>query len=419
MEDATEVVVVGGGATGVGTARDLAMRGVAVTLVDRGGLAAGTSGRSHGLLHSGARYAESDPVGVTECLEESRTLREIGGHCVRDTGGLFVQLAGDDPAYFDEKRDACLDAGMDVEVRDGDAAREAVPRLSDNVERVMAVPDGVVFPSRLVAANAASAQEHGAEIRTHAPVTDVHVDGGRVTGVSVGGEIDGTIETDYLVNATGTWAAECAALAGVTVEMRPTKGAMVAVNYDGLETVLNRCRPPADGDIVIPHGRQVVLGTTSVPVDDPDDFPRESREIRAVIDECAAMLPDLPTRDIARSYWGVRPLYEPDEAARGDTRGISRGFFLLDHADEGAAGFASIAGGKLTTYRLMAEAVADHVCERLGVDAPCRTAAEPLPGGSSPRRLDRYATAFDARSPADVDVLSTTRWEGNGGRRRR
>ena len=83
------------------------LRGVDVSLAERDGLSGGTSGRSHGLLHSGARYAESNPVGAEECVEENRIPRSIGGACFRDTGGLFVQLAADDPDYFEETRDAC------------------------------------------------------------------------------------------------------------------------------------------------------------------------------------------------------------------------------------------------------------------------------------------------------------------------
>ena len=110
-ESDTAVVVIGGGSTGCGIARNLAMRGIGVTLCERDGLGRGTSGRSHGLLHSGARYAESDPEGARECILESRTLKRIAGECIRDSGGYFLQVAGDDPAYFQQKRAACEDVG--------------------------------------------------------------------------------------------------------------------------------------------------------------------------------------------------------------------------------------------------------------------------------------------------------------------
>ncbi len=413
MTHQTTVLVIGGGGTGVGTARDLAARGVDVTLVERGGMASGTTGRSHGLLHSGARYAEADPEGAAECIEENQIIRDIAGHCIGDTGGIFLQLTEDDPEYFDVKLAGCEEHGIDAEVIDGDEARERVPELGDNVERAMVVPDGVIYPSRLVAANAASAVDHGATVLTHAPVEGITVSDGAISSVEVGGEVNETIEADYVINATGAWAGKCAALAGVDVEMQPTKGVMVGVDYDGLGPVLNRCRDPDDGDIIIPHESQVVLGTTSVAVDDPDEYEEEQWEIDRMFEECAKMMPELENRETARTYWGVRPLYAPDEAGRGskdsgkgNERGISRGFFLLDHEGDGVENFASVVGGKLTTYRMMAEATADHVCDVLGVDAESITATEQLPGADDPERLDEFVAEFSARAPADIDVVA-------------
>jgi glycerol-3-phosphate dehydrogenase len=395
----TTALVIGGGATGVGVARDLALRGVDVTLVDRGALAGGTTGRSHGVLHSGARYAEADPADAADCLAENRILRDIVPACIDETGGYFLHLDGDDPDYFERKRAACANLGMDVETLSGAELRERVPEASPAVERALAVPDAVVSPSRLVVANAADARDAGATIHTHVPVEDVRVADGAVTGVDVGGALDATVEADAVVNATGPWAGGCAALAGVSVPMRPTRGVMVGVSNPGVDAVLNRCRPPADGDIVVPRGDEAVLGTTSVAVDDPDGFERSEAEVERTVAECAAMCPGVDG-SIRRTYWGVRPLYAPDEAGR-DGRAISRGFALLDHDDDGAAGLFTVVGGKLTTYRKMAEATADRVCDRLGVSAACRTADRPLPGADDPAELDRVCAAFAVDAPAD------------------
>ena len=404
MAIATDVLVAGGGATGAGVARDLTLRGVDVTLVERGGLTSGTSGRSHGLLHSGARYAEADRVGAEECIEENQILKDIAGACIRDTGGLFVQLAEDDPDYFEAKHTACEEVGIPTETLDGDAARERVPGLASDVERAFEVPDAVIYPSRLVAANAADAHDHGAAVHPHAPVEDVLVEDGQVAGVQVGGAVDDTIEADYVVNATGAWAGEFAALAGLDVEMRPTRGVMVSVEYDDLGPVLNRCRDPDDGDIVVPHESEAVLGTTSVRVQDPDEYETEQWEVEKSIEECAAMLPPVADAPEVRTWWGVRPLYAPDEDERGG-RGISRGFFLLDHADDGVDNMASIVGGKLTTYRQMAEATADLVCDELGVDADCQTADRTLPSVDDPAQLDALVAEFDGQGPTDQDVV--------------
>ena len=399
------VLVIGGGATGAGIARDLALSGVDVTLVDSGGLAGGTSGRSHGLLHSGARYAESDPVGAEECIEESQIIKDIAGDCIRDTGGLFVQLAEDDPAYFEGKREACEDVGIPTTTIDGDEARERVPELSADVERAMEVPDGVVYPSRLVAANAADAENHGASIHPHAPVEDMTVGDGRIESVRVGGTVGDDVHPEYVVNATGAWAGNISAMAGVGVDMRPTKGVMVSVEYDGLGPVLNRCRDPDDGDIIVPHEEEAVLGTTSVEVADPEEYPREEWEVEKTYEECAAMLPPVADAPEVRTWWGVRPLYAPDEDERGG-RGISRGFFNLDHAEDGVANFASVVGGKLTTYRQMAESAADLVRERVDVNANSLTADRRLPGADAPERLDAFVARFGGANPTDAGVVS-------------
>ncbi|QFU84914.1 FAD-dependent oxidoreductase [Natronorubrum aibiense] len=404
MTDRTDVLVIGGGATGTGIARDLALRGVDVTLVERDGLAAGASGRSHGLLHSGARYAESDPEGALECLEENRILRDIAGECVRETRGLFVKLSEDDPSYFETKRTACEELGIPTEEIDGETAQAEMTGLADNVERAMWVPDGVVVPSRLVAANAADARDHGARIYLHAPVTGMTLEDGRIAAVSLGGDVDETVEPTYVVNAAGAHAETIAELAGVTVEMQPTRGVMISVEYDGLEPVLNRCRDPADGDIIVPHDAEVVLGTTSVPVDDPDEYERSDWEVEKTVDECAAMLPSVAEADHVRTWWGVRPLYEPEEAARGG-RGISRGFHRLDHATDGVENLVSIVGGKLTTYRRMAESTTDLVCDRLGVDATCSTAKTRLPGATEPSTLNAFVDEFDGQGPTDSDLV--------------
>jgi glycerol-3-phosphate dehydrogenase len=117
------------------------------------------------------------------------------------------------------------------------------------------------------------------------------------------------------------------------------------------------------------------------------------------------MLPPVADAEHVRTWWGVRPLYAPDEDTRDGARGISRGFFVLDHTDGGVENLTSVVGGKLTTYRQMAEATADRVCERLGVDADCRTAEERLPGADDPETLDSLVTEFGGAGPTDEDVV--------------
>jgi glycerol-3-phosphate dehydrogenase len=407
----TEVLVVGGGSTGAGTTRDLAMRGVDVTLVEQGTLTHGTTGRMHGLLHSGGRYAVSDRESARDCMHENRVLRDIAAHCVEETGGLFVKRPEDSEAYFQEKLEGCRACDIPVEVLSGEEARRVEPYLAEDVEKAIAVPDAAVDPFRLVVANAVDAEAHGARVETHAEVIDLLTDGDRVAGVHVehgdGPERKDAaagateeIRADHVVNATGVWAGQLAAMADIDVEVRPSKGVMTVMNCRQVDTVVNRCVGKGDADIVVPHETTAILGTTDVEVDDPEDYPEEGWEVDLMIEELAALLPILRASRTIRSYWGVRPLYEPPETGTEDPTDITRDFFLLDHADrDGVAGLTSVVGGKFCTYRTMAETVSDHVCDVLDVAATCRTADEPLPGSEDPGRLDEAMDAFGLRSP--------------------
>ncbi|MCU4718517.1 anaerobic glycerol-3-phosphate dehydrogenase subunit GlpA [Halapricum hydrolyticum] len=408
---APTVVVIGGGATGTGTARDLAMRGFDVTLLERGNLTHGTTGRTHGHLHSGGRYAVSDQESAVDCIEENRILRDIAPHCIEDTGGLFVQLEGDSDEYFREKLDGCAECGIPTDVISGEEARRQEPYLTEKTKRAIRVPDGALDPFRLAVANAADAIEHGARVETHAEVVDLLTDESDVTGVRFrrqgpnylgeGSEGDvETIEADHVVSAAGAWAGQVAAMADVDVAMAISKGAMVVTNVRQIDTVINRCLPKDEGDTIIPHETTVLLGANDEPVDDPDDYPEEQWEVDMMIDVASEMVPIVENARMIRAYWGVRPLYDPNPGETEDTGDVTRNYFILDHEErDGVAGFTSVVGGKLTTYREMAESVTDHVCDRFGVDEPCRTHEEPLPGSRDQSILEEYMDRFDLRSP--------------------
>jgi glycerol-3-phosphate dehydrogenase len=407
----TDVVVVGGGSTGAGVARDLAMRGVDVTLVEKGTLTNGTTGRMHGLLHSGGRYAVADRESARDCIRENWVLRDVAAHCVEETGGLFVKRPEDSEEYFQAKLEGCRACDIPAEVLSGEEARRVEPYLAEDVEKAIRVPDAAVDPFRLVVANAVDAEAHGARVATHAEVVDLRTDGDRVVGVEVrhgdgperkdaaAGTTE-TIEATHVVNATGAWSGELAAMAGVDVAVRPSKGVMVVTNCRQVDTVVNRCKPKGDADILVPHETTAILGTTDVEVEDPEEYPEERWEVDLMIEELSELLPVLGQSRTLRSYWGVRPLYEPPDTGTEDPTDITRDFFLLDHDDrDGVAGMTTVVGGKFCTYRKMAEAVSDHVCDVLGVAADCRTAEEPLPGSDDAGRLDDAMDAFDLRSP--------------------
>ena len=412
MASAPHIVVVGGGSTGVGIARDLSMRGLDVTLLEQGNLTHGTTGRMHGLLHSGGRYAVADQASATECIEENRVLRDIASHCVEMTGGLFVKRPEDTEEYFERKLEGCRECSIPAEVVSREEARAMEPHLAKDIDRAISVPDGAVDPFRLVVANAASAQEHGARIETHSTVTDLLVEAGEVVGVEVehdsgsGKRVHGTagarerIRADHVVNATGAWAGRLGEMAGVDIEVRPSKGVMTIMNVRQVDTVINRCRPKGDADIVVPHETTAILGTTDEEVDDPADYPEKQWEVDLMIDTLSELVPVLTEARTIRSFWGVRPLYEPPEVGSDDPTDITRDYFLLDHDERDALpGMTSIVGGKFTTYRMMGEEISDHICAKFGIEADCQTAEVPLPGSEEFSVLRDYMDEFGLRSP--------------------
>jgi glycerol-3-phosphate dehydrogenase len=405
-----DVLVVGGGATGAGLARDLAMRGLRCLLVEQGDLANGTTGHFHGLLHSGARYAVRDPEAAGECIRENRVVRRIAAPHVEDTGGLFCWLDGDPDDYPAELVAGCRRAGIEIEEVPALEARRREPLLSRQVARAFAVPDATIEPWGLVEGNVESALEHGAVVRRYTRLVAVGVEGGRVRWAELedvhAGERE-RVEVGFLASAAGYWAGRVAALAGVRVEMAPGWGTMVVMNQRLSSRVVNRCRPPGDGDILVPVGPVSILGTTDTTLD-TDRYEVTPEEVRFIVTEAAAMVPEAASRRALRVFAGARPLYDPGHDP-GESRALSRSHSVLDHADAGVENFVSIVGGKLTTYRLMAEHTADVICRKLGVEAGCRTAAEPLPEarGAARHHLvgDRLTAREGEAGGADADLV--------------
>jgi glycerol-3-phosphate dehydrogenase len=172
---------------------------------------------------------------------------------------------------------------------------------------------------------------------------------------------------------------------------------MIAMNHRLVNTVVNRCKPPADGDIIVPIRTVSVIGTTDTRVADPDELEVTQSEIEQMLDEGEKLVPGFREARALRVWAGARPLFSAEEVT--STREVSRAHALVDHAErDGVEGLITITGGKTTTFRLMAEAAVDAVCEHLGVDRPCRTQEAPL-SGSEDGRFYWLGSRLRAREP--------------------
>ncbi len=394
MEKTYDVIIIGGGATGAGIARDCSLRGVRSLLLERSDISTGATGRNHGLLHSGARYAVTDHESAVECIRENMILRKIAAHCVEETDGLFISLPEDGLEYQSVFVEACRKAGIRADIIDPAEARRLEPSVNPALVGAVRVPDGAVDPFRLTSSNILDAKAHGAEIRTYTEVRELLREQDRIVGVRAydhRAHCDVTFRAQVVINAGGIWGHGIAAKAGVTVNMLPAKGALLIFGHRVNNMVLNRCRKPADADILVPGDTISLIGTTSskIPYDQIDNMIITPDEVDILLREGEKLAPQLAQTRILRAYAGVRPLVASDDDPSGRT--VSRGIVLLDHAQrDGLEGFITITGGKLMTYRLMAEWATDLVCKKLGIDAVCRTAEIPLPGSTESRReVDR------------------------------
>lgn len=399
-----DVIVIGGGATGAGTARDCAMRGLSTLLVERYDFTAGATGRNHGLLHSGARYAVTDSESATECIAENMTLRRIASHCVEEHDGLFISLPEDDLAYQSKFVESCLKAGIRAEVISPQEALRLEPSVNPLLVGAVRVPDGSIDPFRLTISNVLDARRNGADILTYHEVTGLVIDNGRVIGVYLRNNLNGEkleVRADITVNAAGIWGMLIARMAGATINMFPAKGSLLIFGHRVNNMVINRCRKPANADILVPGDTVCVIGTTSdrVPIETCDDMRVTPAEVDVLLREGAQLAPALATTRILRAYAGVRPLVASDDDPSG--RSISRGIVCLDHETrDGIEGFITITGGKLMTYRLMAEIATDMVCKKLNVDKKCETAIVPLPGSDKQKNNVsdlKHTYAFNVR----------------------
>ena len=408
-----DVIIAGGGITGAGVARDCALRGLKVLLVERFDMSTGATGRNHGLLHSGARYAVTDRESATECIVENRILRKIAPHCIDPTGGLFITLPEDDLNYQATFVEACKASGIDAEIIDPREAMAMEPGANREMIGAVKVPDASVDPFRLCASNLLDAKLHGAEILLYTEVTGFIINGSRVEGITTRNRKTGEeneFRAKITVNAAGIWGSSLLEKAGITVGMFPSKGALLIFAHRVNRMVLNRCRKPANADILVPGNTVSIIGTTStrVPLEECDNPQVTPDEVDLLISEGTLLSPGLAETRILRAFAGVRPLVSSDNDPSG--RSISRGAVCLDHAErDGMEGLVTITGGKLTTYRLMAEMATDMVCKKLGVKKRCETAWTPLPGAEGHSFKETADTIWrtPSNAPEEEDIYGS------------
>jgi glycerol-3-phosphate dehydrogenase len=240
------------------------------------------------------------------------------------------------------------------------------------------IPDGTFDPLRLALAFAGTAKKNGAKFLTYHEVQGFLRDGqGNVTGVKVCNRAANQVvelRANVVVNATGAWAGEITALAGLDAPVKPTPGIMVAYDRRFVQRAINRLNAPDDGDIVLPQRRMVVVGTTSFDAEDVDYIPVKDDQIQLMLERGSELIPAIRLAKPRGIFMAARPL-----VGGGSGRSIARTFKCYDHKEtHNIDGLVTITGGKATTLRAMAEKTADVVCAKLSITTPCITKETPL-----------------------------------------
>ncbi|MEA2523349.1 MAG: glycerol-3-phosphate dehydrogenase [Thermomicrobiales bacterium] len=411
-----DLLVIGAGINGVAIARDAAMRGLRVLVLDKGDIGSGTTSWSTRLIHGGLRYLEHAELGlVRESLRERERLLRNAPHLVKPIPMIL-------PIYADARRGPpTIRAGMvlyDVLSFDKSLDRHQMLRRDTTLRSMPALrPDGLrgaarfydaqsTFAERLAVENALSAQEHGATIVTYARVDRLIAEGAVVRGVEFTDLLSGasvSVQASVVVNVAGPWVDQVLTGAPQGKEqprlIGGTKGShLVVPPFPGAprEAIYYEAKRDGRAIFVIPWNDLYLIGSTDIRYEgDLDDVRTDDREIDYLLAETNALLPGaaLTPYDVLYTYCGVRPLPHVASGAEG---AITRKHIIHNHAPR-LRGLLSIVGGKLTTHRSLAEETVDAVDDQLGRRAECRTARLPLPGAAG-IALDAFAATFAAHS---------------------
>ena len=383
-----DLIVIGGGVNGTGIARDAAMRGIKVLLVEKEDFSYGATGACSGMIHGGLRYLLNDVRTTKKSCVDSGYIQSIAPHLLFRIPLLTIiphkLIAEPMETYFEVyDRFVKYKRGKPHTRLTAAEACELEPGLIPNNPGAITTDEYGIDTFRLTISNALSAAYAGAKVLNHCEVTALlRGEGGKVLGARIRDKLtgeSGEVGARIVMNAGGPWGPLVAKLADASVKIRPAKG--VHLTLDRRISNMGIVTSAVDNRsiFVIPHENTSIIGTTDDDYyGDPDDIPISEDEVEYLLQGIAKVFPAVRHARILRAWAGVRPTlfkWGPNEDA------LSRDHKVIDHSSEGAPGLMSITGGKLAAYRIMSEDAVDQVAKQLGVTAPCRTHLEPLPGG--------------------------------------
>ncbi|PLW66778.1 glycerol-3-phosphate dehydrogenase/oxidase [Pseudohalioglobus lutimaris] len=424
--DTFDMLVIGGGITGAGIAREAALRGLSVCLVEAQDFASGTSSRSSKMVHGGMRYLlQGDLAVVREAARERRTLRKIAPHLATTLPMILMARGKTGVAKFRtgmwtyEKLGQVVAAEKHEALDLAELQKREPLLITEGYSGAVTYPEYLTDDGRLTLANVRSAAAAGAVVASYAAATEILLENGKAIGAIVKGQLVGeertaAVRARTIVNASGPWVD---AIRKLEDENAPSKLLLTK----GIHVVFKRERFPVNSSVVMstsdkraiftcPRGDYVYLGTTDTFHPDSEYWPEiSSEDIDYLIDVTNTYfdVEPLTHADIVSVWSGVRPLIAEEGKSPSE---ISR----KDDVLEGAGGVISIAGGKLTAYRVMANRVIELCENRLGRKVgKCRSADYILPGGDLGGSFAEFQEQLEQQGLAPNEAERMTRLYGS------
>ena len=420
-----DVIVLGGGVNGAGIARDCARRGIKVLLVEKNDLAKGASGANTGMIHGGIRYLRFDVHTTRMACTDSGYIQRIAPHLLfripfivpvmKPAGAGFMTTVVD--RLFLEGAEIFFEAYDEFQpLKRGKAHTRLTkeetlalePGLSPDILGAITMDEWGIDPFRLVVENAIDAVEHGATVLTWHDVVAFQKDAtGAVVGVDVEDRVSGvrsTFSAPIVINATGAWGPRTAALAGAAYQLRPGKG--VHIVYSHRISNFGLVMTGVDGRqmFLMPHENGSIVGTTDDDYYGDLDNPRATEdEVKYILQAARSVFPAIDKYRMSRTYVGIRPTLW--SWAKNEDR-LSREHEFYDHATQGVPGLISVAGGKLASYRQLAEEVTAEIAKRVGNHVACSTHTAPLPGAEEAIDVDAWMKDLPKRHRLAVSRMA-------------
>ncbi len=353
-----KIGVIGAGITGLFSALNLALDGYNVTLFDRDYIISGTSGKFHGMLHSGSRYSVNDRQSAIECIQENKLLSSTASSFIKNTGGYYLAFNDDEAEYGDKLISKNRENGIPTDELTVKEMLDVEPAISKNLVRALNVPDKVIYAHPFAAAVAVEAKMLGVKLRFKAEVTGGSRNGNSLESLEyISRNKTFNEKFDYIINTTGPWSGHLLESFGISdFEVMPTLGYMASFDRLFSNSILNRMRDPSDGDILLPYGGMSVAGTVAIISDDVENNDIDPEDLDTMLSEVAQMVPSLTAYKYKKLYSSMRPL------VREENSRSSRDFKIYRNMDN----VFSIIGGKFTTSRLMGQAISQKLSEITG-----------------------------------------------------